>query len=650
MEAHQAVLDAEWTDPGASTGGPSPMPAETTIRDRRDDLIRLGPPVISAASDVRRVKAVVQDDGTVTARTEVRTTMTYGDSPEVTGSETHRHTLTLIGSDADGYSVTQDVMEQDEPRGSPPDGIQLRAGLVALAVIVVFAGVALLGAVALWAVKPARKAALPFGVSLSALIFFAFLAAAAFDFDMDRAGAVQLSETYSWIPPIGASIAWGVNGMGLVMIGLATFLVPLVLLAARDELSDQGEDRAAGYVAWILALEAIVIAIFAARDVFLFYVLFELMILPVYVLVARYGGEGRHRAAIKFVLYSLFGGLVMLAGVIGLAVTASSDVKGSSRLFLVDTLAGHGDGPRLWIFASFFLAFAIKAPLFPVHTWLPDTAEQAPPGTSALLVGVLDKLGVFGMISLCLPIFPKASHDGAPLIMSIAVVSILWGAFMAIASKDLMRLVAYTSVSHFGFIVLGVFSGSHTAMTGAIVYMVAHGVATSALFLTVGFLGRRGPGYAIGDYGGWQRATPLIAGVFLTAGLATIALPGLSGFVPEYLVLVGTFARHPVPACAAVLAVILAAGLKGIEEDYELPAETEDDVWLLSDVERGALGIGELPTSLKSAVVAMSGSDLVADTLGENAFEFFLRNKRREYRAYDAQVTDFELGQFFPRI
>ena len=206
--------------------------------------------------------------------------------------------------------------------------------------------VALLGAVALWAVKPARKAALPFGVSLSALIFFAFLAAAAFDFDMDRAGTVQLSETYSWIPPIGASIAWGVNGMGLVMIGLATFLVPLVLLAARDELSDQGEDRAAGYVAWILALEAIVIAIFAARDVFLFYVLFELMILPVYVLVARYGGEGRHRAAIKFVLYSLFGGLVMLAGVIGLAVTASSDVKGSSRLFLVDTLAGHGAGPR----------------------------------------------------------------------------------------------------------------------------------------------------------------------------------------------------------------------------------------------------------------------------------------------------------------
>lgn len=150
VEAHQAVLDAEWTDPGASTGGPSPMPAETTIRDGRDDLIRLGPPVISAASDVRRVKAVFQDDGTATARTEVRTTMTYGDPPEVTGSETHRHTLTLIGSDADGYSVTQDAMEQDEPRGSPPDGIQLRADLVALAVTVVFAGVALLGAVLPW--------------------------------------------------------------------------------------------------------------------------------------------------------------------------------------------------------------------------------------------------------------------------------------------------------------------------------------------------------------------------------------------------------------------------------------------------------------------------------------------------------------------
>lgn len=419
--------------------------------------------------------------------------------------------------------------------------------------LTVLIAVALAGAFLLWVVKPLRARAMAFGVGLSAVILVLFLVAAS-TFDFDAAGRVQLAEDYSWIPQIGASVAWGVDGMGLVMAGLAVFLVPLVLLAAIGDFEYEKPDRVAGYVGWVLVLEAIMIGIFAARDVFLFYMLFELMILPMYFLIGRYGAEGATRAAIKFVLYSLFGGLVMLVGVVALAANGDGP-----HALLFDSAARAVGGNGMLVFITFFVAFAIKAPMFPVHTWLPDTTEKAPAGTSTLLVGVLDKIGTYGMIALCLRIVPKAAKDAATPIMVLAVVSIFWGAFMAIASNDLMRLIAYTSVSHFGFIVLGVFSGSSTAMTGAILYMVAHGVATGALFLTVGFLRRRGGDALITTYGGWQRVTPVLAGVFLVSGLATIALPGLSGFVPEYLVIMGTFTVHRAFALVAVLAVILAA-------------------------------------------------------------------------------------------
>lgn len=197
--------------------------------------------------------------------------------------------------------------------------------------------------------------------------------------------------------------------------------------------------------------------------------------------------------------------------------------------------------------------------MWPVHTWLPDTAVSASTGTSTLLVGILDKLGTFGMIAICLPLFPRTATAIAPIVLVLAVISILWGAIMAISSDNLLRLVAYTSVSHFGFIVMGVFSGSKLAMSGAILYMVAHGIGTAALFLIVGFLERRGKSYLISSYGGWQRVTPLIAGTFLVAGLATIALPGLSGFIPEYLVLMGTFTLWPAVAMVAAIGVVLAS-------------------------------------------------------------------------------------------
>ncbi len=422
--------------------------------------------------------------------------------------------------------------------------------------ITLMIGFAAVAALLLWLVKPVHRFAREYGIVASAAIFVAYLVMA-FGFDPGRAGEVQFEETFAWIPQIGVCLAWGLDGMGLVMVGLAAFLVPVVLLAAWDELENETAGHAAGYVAWILFLEAIMIGIFAARDVFLFYVLFELMIIPMYFLIGRYGGRERRHAAIKFLLYSLVGGLVMLVGVVGLYVLGPGGKQG----YMVSSLTGAiGEGTAQdLLFWSFFIAFAIKAPMFPVHTWLPDTTAESRPGVSTLLVGVLDKIGAYGMIAFCLPLFPQATAEFAPAVMLLAVVSIIWGGFAAIAASNLMRLVAFTSVSHFGFMILGIFSGSEVALAGAILYMVAHGVATGAMFLVTGFLGRRGNTYDIDAYGGWQRVTPLIAGVFLVGGLATIAMPGLSGFVPEFMVLAGTFTEHKALAGAAVFGMILAA-------------------------------------------------------------------------------------------
>ena len=423
--------------------------------------------------------------------------------------------------------------------------------------------VPLVAAIVLASVKALHRHAKAYGLAVSILVLIGSVAAFASEFDAGSAGTVQLAETYSWIPSLGVSVAWGVNGMGAVMIGLAVLLVPLVILTAEHDRFLRPEEveagrRTAGYIAWVLALEAVMIGIFAAQDVFLFYVLFEAMLIPVYFLIGSYGGPQRKAAALKFLLYSLAGGLIMLVGVVAVYVSGPGGPEG----FLIANLAGNVSGSQtaqMLMFLSFFIAFAVKAPMFPVHTWLADATEQAPSGTSALLVGVLDKVGTYGMIALCIPLFPGAAADAAMIIMILALVSILWGGFVAIYSRDLMRLIAFTSVSHFGFMVMGIFSGSEVAMTGAILYMVAHGVGTAALFLIVGYLAKRGGSQSVMDFGGWQRVTPVLAGGFLVAGLATLSLPGLSGFVPEFMVLIGTFEVSKVIGGLAVLGVILAA-------------------------------------------------------------------------------------------
>lgn len=394
-------------------------------------------------------------------------------------------------------------------------------------------------------------------VSLVELIL-AIVAAASFDWS--QGGAYQLVESATWIPQLGITWSLGVTALGLVMILLATALVPLVLVAAWHE--DANESQAGGYAAWVLALEAFMVVIFAAFDLALFYIAFEAMLVPLYFLIGRYGsGERPRRAALKFLLYSLAGGLVMLGGVVALYALAPGTRP--ATFFRLDTLAqitpGLSSSVQLGVFLTFFIAFAVKAPMVPVHTWLPDTAAAARPGTSVLLVGVLDKVGTFGMITLCLRLFPGASNQAGPVISVLAVISIVWGSLAAIGQRDVMRLVSFTSVAHFGFMVLGIFVGSPIALTGAMFYMVAHGISIAALFLISGFLTERGGSREISAYRGMQRVTPVIAGTWLVAGLATIALPGLSGFVPEYLVLVGTYRISWALAVFSVLGVIAAA-------------------------------------------------------------------------------------------
>lgn len=417
--------------------------------------------------------------------------------------------------------------------------------------------VPLVGAAVVWALpggarRRAREVALGFSLLELGLFVAAFT-----QFDVSSAWQHQLVETHSWIPAFGVSYAVGVDGLGLLLIALAVFLVPLVLLAAwREQEGDVNRTR--NYVALILVTTAFMVAVFAARDVFFFYLLFEAMLIPVYFLIGMFGGARRRYAAIKFLLYSLAGGLIMLAAVVVLYLNGPRGPQG----FLTENLTGLplDTGLERWLFLGFFLAFAIKAPMFPVHTWLPDAAQNAPAGTSTLLVGVLDKVGTFGMLTLCLPLFPNASRWAAPVIIVLAVVSVLYGALLAIGQEDLMRLIAYTSVSHFGFIVLGIFAFTSTSIAGASFYMVNHGLSTGLLFLIAGILvARRGGSQLISDYGGMQKVVPAIAGVFLVAGLSALSLPGLSPFVSEFLVLIGTYAASPVAAVVAVIGVVLAA-------------------------------------------------------------------------------------------
>lgn len=367
----------------------------------------------------------------------------------------------------------------------------------------------------------------------------------------------QYVERYSWIPSLGISYQLGIDGISLILILLSVLLVPIVILAGWNE-SEGGRFSVKTFYILILVLETMMIGVFAATDLFLFYVFFEAMLVPVYFLIGGYGSGARQAAAVKFLLYSLFGGLLMLASIIGIFVISGNQIGRTFDITALSTLEIDATTQN-FLFLGFFIAFAIKAPLWPLHTWLPDAAKSATPGTSVLLLGVLDKVGTFGMIRYCVELFPDASRTFTPLIITLAVISIIYGAFLAIGQKDIKSLIAFTSISHFGFITLGIFAMTTQSNSGATLYMFNHGISTAALFLTAGWMISRRGSSTIADFGGLQRVTPILAWSFFIAGLSSLALPGLSSFVSEFLVLVGTYTRYPVAAVIATFGIILAA-------------------------------------------------------------------------------------------
>lgn len=371
-------------------------------------------------------------------------------------------------------------------------------------------------------------------------------------------GGMQFVEQHHWIGTFGAHYALGVDGLGLSLVLLTTILTPVVILASWHD-GDRGTSSPTSFFALLLALEALCIGCFTATDMFMFYMLFEAVLLPVYFLIGSFGGRDRARASLKFLVYSLAGGLIMMAAVIGVYVE-SARIAGHPTFLISDLATMHigGTAGRL-IFCGLFIAFAIKAPIFPMHTWLPDACENGTSGINTLLVSVMDKVGSFAMIRFCLELFPDASKWATPVVVVLAIISILYGALLAIGSTDMYRLLAYTSVSHFGFIVLGIFVMNSQGLQGANLYMFAHGLSTGAAFLAAGYMIRRRGSARVQDFGGMDKVAPVLAAVFLIANLSLLSLPGLMPFVPEFLVIVGAFVHSAWAAAFAVIGIVLAA-------------------------------------------------------------------------------------------
>ncbi|HEU5034880.1 MAG TPA: NADH-quinone oxidoreductase subunit M [Mycobacteriales bacterium] len=447
------------------------------------------------------------------------------------------------------------------------------------------------------------------GATLATFIGSIWMAA-----DYHSGGArFQFVQSYDWIKAFGAHYAVGVDGIALALILMTTALSPIIVLGSWHEAQD-GRRSVRTFFALLLATETIVIGVFGSIDVFLFYVLFEAMLIPIYFLIGSYGGPRRSYAAVKFLLYSLAGGLLMLVALIALVVVSSKQL--GHPTFDYRTLVSHvhlSYDEQVALFLGFFIAFAIKAPLWPFHTWLPDAAAEAPTGVAVMLVGVLDKVGTFGFIRFCIPLFPDAAKTFAPYVLGLCVAGIIYGALLAIGQRDMKRLVAYSSVSHFGFIALGVFAFTSQGGSGATLYMVNHAFSTGALFLLVGFLASRRGSRLIEDFGGVATVAPWLGAMFLLAALSALSLPGLSTFVSEFLVLVGTFTTHRWFAAVATFGIVLAAVYslwlvqraihgpvrEGIENMRDLNWR---EAWVIAPVMVVIVGLGFYPKPLLDVI------------------------------------------------
>ncbi len=375
-------------------------------------------------------------------------------------------------------------------------------------------------------------------------------------FDPTEAG-MQMQSTTPWIATWGVSYSLGIDGISLFMVMLTTFTTSLAILGSFNYI----RTRERSFYALMLLLEAAVIGVFVATDVFLFYVFFELTLVPMYFIVGVWGGERRIYAAIKFFLYTAFGSLLMLVGILYL-FTRAKTLLGFPTFAYADLLQVPLTGTeQLWLFAAFAVAFSVKVPLFPLHTWLPDAHVEAPTPGSVILAAVLLKMGTYGFLRFLLPLFPLAAkHPTVVMTMLVlGLIGILYTAWVAAVQPDAKKLVAYTSVAHMGFVVIGIFALTVNGLQGGLLVMISHGISTGALFLLLGMLYERRHTRTIADFGGIARVAPWFATAFVITALTSIGLPGTSGFVGEFLALLGTFETHPVIAFLATLGVIFAA-------------------------------------------------------------------------------------------
>lgn len=369
------------------------------------------------------------------------------------------------------------------------------------------------------------------------------------EFDFSIQG-MQFVERMAWMPTFNIQYAVGVDGISLLLVLLTTLLCPFCVLCSWQSITT----RVRSFMAMILLVEGAMIVVFTALDLFLFFMLWEVTMIPMYFMIILWGGPQRIAAGIKFVLYSLSGSLILLLAILGLYVEGG-------RTFDILALAENTYSPdaQFWIFLAFFLAFAIKLPMLPFHTWLPDAHSEAPTAGSVLLAGVLLKMGGYGFLRFCLPMFPEASVTFAPFILWLSVAAIVYGGYMALAQSDLKKLVAYSSISHMGFVTLGIFVFNNHGIQGAILQMVNHGITTGALFLAVGQLYDRTHSRSIQDYGGLQKPMPRFVALFCLFSVASFGLPGTCNFIGEFLVLVGTSFESYVMVLLSMGGIVLAA-------------------------------------------------------------------------------------------
>ena len=376
-------------------------------------------------------------------------------------------------------------------------------------------------------------------------------------FDSSR-GDMQFMEKASWIPTLGVEYAFGIDGISLLLILMTTILTAIAILSSFTAI----HERIKEYYISILFLETGMLGVFMALDFFLFYIFWEIMLVPMYFLIGIWGGGRRLYSAIKFFLYTLFGSLFMLLAILALYFLNANPAYGNGQYTFSLLELQKINLPlsfQIPLFLAFFLAFAVKVPMFPFHTWLPDAHTDAPTAGSVILAGIMLKMGTYGFVRFCLPLFPGASHYFVPMIAGLSIIGIIYGGLVALAQKDVKRLVAYSSVSHLGFVMLGMFALNPQGITGSVLQMINHGISTGALFLIVGMIYERRHTRLIQDFGGLSYRMPIFAAMFAVTMFSSIGLPGLNGFVGEFLILVGAFQYNKIYAGVALIGIILGA-------------------------------------------------------------------------------------------